>query len=260
MQQENLTGEKQKLQRTVREEASLINDAVLEKVGGHTERGPSWVNGKDAIREMKKAGFGSWKEVEWPGYYVKWVIQDAIQTGFLSGFEPKVEQKHYMAEGNHLWDVRTTDSESETTILTDCSRWDDLIAEFGGIGLIVFVVEYQKDTDGEFWEWQVKFGGGKSDYVEERIARGAPRRVRKTHFTIWNSFAFYFDRNLMDNCLKQGWMTEIGRNMRNADGSPRNPKYLFHWGDAPGDILLGVRPFSWDPDDVDRAFDGHSIL
>lgn len=122
------------------------------------------------------------------------------------------------------------------------------------------MVEYKKDHDGSFWKWHVKEGGGKSDYVKDRIARGAPPRVRKVEFTVWHSFSFYFDDKMMQRGLNEGWMTQIATNMRNADGTPRNPKYLFHLGEASPDILLGVRPFNWDPDDADRAFEGYPIL
>jgi len=243
-----------RLQRTLDEEARLINDEILLKIGGYTPRGGGWKDGKEAILEMRDAGFPPWKEVEWPGYYIKFIIQKAIQEGKLVGFESMAEQKHYLARGRYLWDLRATGEDVESFMLTDCARWDTLIGQYDGIGLIVFVCRYERDKDDKFRKWHMRTGGGESEFVRDRIARGVPPRQRKTGFGILNSFLFYFDRQLMTRGMHEGWLAQVATNMRNSDGSPRNPKYAFFISEAPSDILLGARNFNWDPKEYDEAF------
>lgn len=232
----------------------MINDAVLTTVGQGSPRGASWVEGKDAVREMKKAGFGSWREVEWPGYYVKYLLHDAISSGFIAGFTPEVEKKHYLARGSYLWDVRVVEEESTKLWWADRARIDELVRTHDGIGLVIFLTFYEKDRSGAFRKWHMKLGGGKSEYVSDRIARGAPPRTRKGRFSVTMSIAIFLSAADIQQGTKEGWLTEYAYNMRNQDGTLRNPKYMLHLDEMPIDKLVGIRNFNMEPKEFEEIY------
>ena len=242
------------MQRTKTNEASLINDAVLPKVGRWTLRGGTWVDGKAAVLEMKEADFGSWREIEWPGYYIKFAVQDAIQSGFLGGFRSIVDRKHYLAKGEYLWDARLMNVEYTEVMLADKARTDQLIQDNDGIGLVVFQAEVVKEYSGEFRAWHIELGGGKTQWIRDSIARGALPKVRKTEFMVTHSIAFHFDSSDFEQGLDEGWLTLYAHNMRNARGELRNPKYMLHLDHVPMDKLLGVRCFNSDPEEFEEFY------
>ena len=243
--------------RSQRAEASLICDAVMGVAGRHTPRGGGWIDGKDAIKEMNRANFGSWREAEWAGYYLKFIVHQAAVTNVISQFTPIVEAKHYLVKSNYLWDVRLMDEDLSSLILADKARTDELVRDHGGIGVVVFQAVYELDTTGAFKKWHENLGGGPSEYTMDRILRGAPPRIRKTGFMITNALALYLTAADIAEAIRNGWMTLVAQNMRNQDGSIRNPKYMLHLDQAPMDQrFLGVRNFNWDPDEFERVFAG----
>lgn len=238
----------------------MINDAVFNVAGGPSPRGGKWIDGKETVLEMKKAGFGSWREMEWGGYYIKFLIKNTIESGFLGGFQSIVDQKHYLAKGEYLWDARLMDADNSALILADQDRMEQLISDHEGLGIVIFQAVYEMDKTGKFKDWHQNEGGGVTQYVLDRIARGAPSRMRKSAFMITHSFSFYFTRHDIDQGINQGWLTTVAQDMRNADGTLRNPKYMLHLDQAPPDKLLGVRNFNWDKDEFDQAFAGLNPL
>jgi hypothetical protein len=235
-------------------EAAMINDAVMVKVGRHTPRGGTWIDGRHAVTEMKDAGFGSWKEVEWPGYYIRYAVVSDIESGGLAGFEVIKEQKHYMAKREFVWDTRVLDVDMVDLMLPDAARYDEIIREYGGIGIIIFFAEFNKDETGEFRNWHQKQGGGQTEYVRDRIARGAPSRTRKLEFMVTHSMALFLNADDMQQGQDEGWISYYAQNMRNARGELRNPKYMLHLDHSPIDKLICVRCFNADPKDFAEIF------
>lgn len=84
-----------------------------------------------------------------------------------------------------------------------------------GIGDAVF-----NDEDRSFQLWHDKLKGGLSKYEEERIARGAPSRLRKTKFILEEIRIIEVDKKL---CKNLGTFME---GFRNKDGSPRKAKVM----------------------------------
>lgn len=110
-----------------------------------------------------------------------------------------------------------------------------------GVGIVIFRAVYEMNKTGKFKDWHQKEEGG-------------PPRMRKSAFMITHSFSFYFTRHDIDQGINQGWLTTVAQDMRNADGTLRNPKYMLHLDQAPPDKLLGIRNFNWEKDEFDQAF------
>ncbi len=76
------------------------------------------------------------------------------------------------------------------------------------------------DEDRTFQKWHQELKGGQSQYVKDRIKRGAWSRLRKVSFDLQQvAFIKITDETL----IKCGSFQE---NFRNADGSPRRAKVL----------------------------------
>ena len=235
-------------------EAAMINDAVMLKVGQWTPRGGIIVDGRHAVLEMKEARFGSWREIEWPGYYVRYAVSSAIERGSLVGFSVIKEKKHYLAKREYLWDFRILNAELVDLMLPDAERYYELIAQNGGIGIAIFFAIYEMDITGEFRKWHQDLGGKKTEYVRDRIARGSPPRTRKTQFMVTHSLTIFLSLADIEEGLEEGWISLYAQNMRNAYGNLRNPKYMLHLDHMPFEKLVCTRCFNSDPDEFAEVF------
>ena len=76
-----------------------------------------------------------------------------------------------------------------------------------------------------------------SSYEIERIRRGARSRKRKCAFEIEQVEAIFFNgQEDLDRGVEEGWLTFFQEGMRNADGSPRRPKFELITNRAPESI------------------------
>ena len=235
-------------------EAAMINDAVMLRAGQWTPQGGTTVHGKQAVQEMKDAEFGSWREVEWPGYYIRYAVTSEIESGRLAGFSVLKERKHYLAKREYLWDFRILNAEFVDLMLPDAERYDELISQNNGIGIIVFFAIYEMDKTGEFRKWHQDLGGNKTEYVRDRIARGAPPRTRKVEFMVTHSLTIFLTAEDVKQGLDEGWISLYAQNMRNADGELRRPKYMLHLDHMPLSKLVCARCFNSDPDEFAEVF------
>ena len=235
-------------------EAAMINDVVMLRVGQWTPQGGTWVVGKHAVEEMKDADFGSWREVEWPGYYLRYAVTSDIESNKIAGFSVLKEKKHYLAKRDYLWDFRILNAEFVDLMLPDAERYDELIAQNDGIGIIVFFAIYEMDKTGKFRKWHQNLGGKKTEYVRNRIARGAPPRTRKVEFMVTHSLTIFLTTGDIKQGLNEGWISLYAQNMRNATGNLRKPKYMLHLDHMPSDKLVCARCFNSDPTEFADMF------
>ncbi|MHA1868470.1 MAG: hypothetical protein ACTSXD_10545 [Candidatus Heimdallarchaeaceae archaeon] len=82
------------------------------------------------------------------------------------------------------------------------------------------------DNTEEFKAWHDNLKGKISKYEIERKKRGAPSRRRKTKFYIKEFNFLWLNDNLLSQGQSNGWIRYFQKGMRNADGSPRRPKYM----------------------------------
>ena len=70
--------------------------------GGITQGPCPWVDGRDAILEMKENDFPGWKEVEWAGYHIKYLVQKACQEHLKGAIKPLSQVKRHLVKGEYL--------------------------------------------------------------------------------------------------------------------------------------------------------------
>ena len=183
-------------------------------------------DGKDAILEMKEAGFNQWRQMEWIGFYFEFLCNN-IFSG--DEFSDNVFRDEDIKYGNVKfdfffeipWDYKAhaMNTSSHSIVVNDEEAVADVVNKYGAIGIILSMgeVEYN-DKDRSFQKWHSKLKGGKSKYEEDRIKRGAWSRLRKTKFTLKQILFIKIDNNVLESSgsFQEGF--------RNADGSKRRSK------------------------------------
>lgn len=244
---------------TPKEEGLAIVDALFKEWGtGGFTRGPCpGVDGREAIKEMKEANFPGWREVEWAGFHVKFLVQNACRK-YLSGkVEPLEIGKRHLVKSAYLWDPRFCANEEKLVILGDVDEYRDLIRKEGngGIGILIIHTVAHDDLDGDFRRWHEEFKGGPSDYTIEREIEGRPPRVRKTRYMITMVSGYYFTLEDFERGVDEGWLRDnFQEGMRNWDGTPRKSKYLLSLYETPREYRLFVKNFNIDPNEFRVEF------
>ena len=203
---------------------------------------PKKVDGKAAILELKEADY-QWRQMEWIGWYFEHKLF-TILTQKIGGHKgPSFGNTTFDYQKNFVWDFKAHPCKNpkgkinDPMILNDAEAFDHCIQQYNGIGLIVVHGEAIFDSSGEFKAWHDELKGGHSSYEKERIQRGAPSRKRKCAFEIDHIEALFFgDQTILKKGVDDKWITFFQEGMRNADGSPRRPKYALWTTRTPGSI------------------------
>lgn len=179
-------------------------------------------DGKDAILEMKKLDFNHWKQMEWIGFYFQFLCEKYL-SDIIKIPGPKYGNVSFDGFKNIPWDFKAhaMNTSSHQIIINDSKATARAIKDHGSVGLILALgkVEYN-DEKRMFQKWHEKLKGGKSEYVKERIKRGAWSRLRKVSLNLQQiSFIKITD----DTLIKCG---SFQTNFRNSNGKPRKPKVL----------------------------------
>ncbi|RSD34182.1 MAG: hypothetical protein CI953_1035 [Methanohalophilus sp.] len=237
---------------TNKEEAELILDALCEEYGTRGIRdGPvPYVDGESAITEMKDDGFPGWKEVEWPGYHLKYLFQKVCQESLNGKVKPHNLGKRYLVKGDFLWDPRFNANENNQVILGGVDEYNEILKTYEGIGIFVVETLCNYDFTDEFREWHEDIKGGPSQYSKTREREGRPIRKRKTQYMIRKAKAYFFTPKDIQKGVTEGWIgDQFQKSMRNADGSSRTSKYLLKLSAIPSDYLLTIKNFNEDAEE-----------
>ncbi len=243
-----------------KEEATLIVDALFDEVGatgGHAAYGEvPGVDGRTALLEMKEAGFPGWGEVEWSGYYLKFIVQEACKNELSDQVEPlDLEHKRHFVKGNYVWDARLSAEDKNDVVLGDVDEYADIIESNGGIGVLVADAAVIKDDDGDFKRWQEELKGGVSEYEIRREVEGRPSQPRKQAFMIRKVFAYFFTLDILKKGVKDKWAKDTWqRTMRNSNEQARGGKYLIKIDAVPREHLLFVKNFNEDAAEFKKEF------
>jgi hypothetical protein len=180
------------------------------------------IDGKKAIVWMKENNIKGWKELEWPNYFLK----NFLYFSLKDHFQLIRDIKFLFLKANFAWDIQIHSTPAPSKIsLMDKKNLDTFIQKQNGYGLIVINIHPNYDLNGEFREWHIQYGGGKSKYIQKRETEGAFKRHQKTHIFLIDILAFFF---IDLKSFQQGygfWLEDWGDDLRNANNLDRNPKY-----------------------------------
>lgn len=180
---------------------------------------PAEWDGREAILELRRRDY-NWRQMEWMGFYFEILCRDKMAGVF------QIPGQRY---GNVAfdcfrsidWDMKASaiKTDRHVAILNDVAAVDASIAAHGRYGVIMALVDVDyNDDDRTFQKWHSELKGGVSKYEQDRIARNATSRYRKTCAVL---------RQILFLVIGGGNEEHLGMYAqgRNANGSPRNPKY-----------------------------------
>ncbi len=199
---------------------SARNDiAALQKM--LADMPPAW-DGREAILQLKERDY-NWRQMEWIGFYFELLCRDRLRPPFAvpGGRYGNVRFDFF---GSVNWDMKASaiKTDRHSAILNDIAATDASVAEFGAHGVVMALVDVDYNDDSRaFQKWHSRLKGGISDYEKQRIARNAFSRYRKTAAVL---------RQILFLTITEKNKKALGVHAqgRNADGSPRNPKYLIN--------------------------------
>lgn len=194
--------------------------SVFSKLKNHL---PEVWDGKEAILYMKEHGCSNWRQMEWPGWYFQFMCEKILSnTNLMEIPGPKYGNVEFDGFRVIPWDFKAHAIQSGDSVPTNGYYEVSMALEdFGQVGFIIANGYALYDDEREsFKKWHDSIKGRTSNYVIDRIDRGAPSRRRKTHFKLDNIMFIILSKDTLSECGSfQG-------GMRNANGVARNPKVL----------------------------------
>ena len=187
---------------------------------------PPQVEGRTAIVEMRDGGSRHWKQMEWIGFYVEYIVEARVRREVGAKQGPMRQNTRFDLQLTRVWDLKAHPVSVPTSPLNDQVAIRECIRDYGGVGFVILEVDAEYDESGEFKKWHDELKGDRSRYEDERVARGAPSRRRKVAFRPMLVTAIYLssESDIQDG-LAEGWLSEFQTGMRNSDGTPRRAKF-----------------------------------
>ena len=196
--------------------------AMAKKIESALRRVPKSWDGKQAILEMRDAGFPHWRQMEWIGFYFQFLCGRRLAS-IMQMPGPRYGNVEFDGLLKIPWDLKAhaMNTSSHQLIVNDSLAISRGIAEYGSVGLILAMGEVvYNDEERTFQEWHSVLKGSISEYEKDRIRRGAWSRLRKVSFALKQiSFIRITDETL----VKTG---SFQSKFRNSNGKPRRSKVL----------------------------------
>lgn len=195
-------------------EAELL---IRHLAGELAAAGPVW-EGRRMVELMAQAGFRHARQTEWPGWFFEYLSLDSLIAEFGGG-PHRVGSVEFDYRGSYTWDLKTHSSARAQVILNDQASIEEAIERFGGIGFIILHGEAGFEGEPEFWRWHNEFRKGRALTPEE--LQRTDSRALKTTFRPTHLEALWLDAGALESDA-----VRVFHQGRQADGSPRKPKYL----------------------------------
>ncbi len=195
-----------------------------------TQELPTTWDGQSTILYMKNNNCRNWRQMEWPGWYFQFMCETTLSKNhFFSIPGPSYGNVEFDGAKDIPWDFKahTINGSSANQVPTNgYQEIQQALKEYGSVGFIIASGNAVFDDDAQsFKKWHDALKGKTSAYEKERIARGAPSRRRKAAFKLKALHFVFLDETTLKYCASfQG-------GMRNADGTPRNPKVMLDLSD-----------------------------
>lgn len=204
---------------------------VLEPLAGRFRNLPLFWEGHSSIEKMKASNY-NWRQLEWPGFFFQLLCRELL-ADLMEIPGRRYETGDFDAFYLNDWDFKTHTSsvdgipkKSSEVILNDLETINQALLRYGKVHFLIASGDAKMDLDGSFKAWHNELKGSKSEYVKERIARGAPSRRLKTSFNVEKVEVFEI------NSATQGFMKVFSQG-RNSNGRPRPMKYSLSLDDFP---------------------------
>jgi len=205
--------------------------------------GPS-IDGKEAIIEMKNKKSRNWKQMEWMGFYLEEKTREILTETIGGGKGPLYGRTGMDYKLEYVWDIKVHSvrdargNNANECVLNDTEAIENALVEYGSVGFMIYLVNPEWDVKGEFKEWHDSQKGKMSDYVKERIERGAPSRMRKSAVEVVDLMIVSLSEEDVESGTKGGWLMGFQNGMRNSNGNPRRSKIKINVGRIPDKCII----------------------
>ena len=202
---------------------------------------PKFVDGKEAIMEMKNGGSRNWRQMEWIGFWFEFFVETQIQPTLGNTVGPTYGKTTFDLQLSNVWDLKAHPNHLKYLLLNDQQAVKTCIEEKGGVGFIVVdgLTEYD-DENETFKKWHDSLKGKQSAYVKSRIARNAPPRRRKVSFQPKSILGIWINSvDELNQGERDGWISGFQKDMRNSNGNPRRAKFKFDTTRIPAHNRVG---------------------
>jgi hypothetical protein len=197
---------------TLEQELEKISEVVMAKT-------PRYMDGVEAINEMKDAEFSQWRATEWQGFYFEFKVRPEL-INRLGGGPKKIGSTSFDYALNRTWDmkVHSTSTRHGKKSNMNCALNDaesmQKAASQGGFGLMILSGEPTYDWD--FTRWHKKF---RSNSDEE------PKKALKKSFESQRIDFFFIPTLLrLEEALEIGELA-LFKQGRQPTGEARKVKY-----------------------------------
>ena len=191
---------------------------------------PKYVDGKNAVIEMKNGGSRNWRQMEWIGFWFEFFFEKNLIPVLGGTRGPTFGTTQFDFKKKYVWDLKAHPSEAKSLILNDQNAIKNCVISEKGLGFIIIsgIAKYD-NSKSEFKKWHDDLKGGTSAYEKNRVARGASSRRRKISFEPENLHALWFDDvSDINSAVRDGWLKSFQTDMKNSNGQPRPAKFQFN--------------------------------
>ncbi len=208
-------------EQSTRAEAILIAQQLIAALPPH-------VDGREAIVEMRDSGSRHWRQMEWIGFYLEFLMETKVVPLLGLQVGPTFGNTTFDYALRHVWDLKTHSGSTLMAPMNDQQAVLECITRHGGVGFLIVEYDAEYDDDlGTFKAWHDQIKGKRSAYESQRIARGARSRPRKISFRPTGILAIYFaSLEDLQRGLAEKWLSNFQKGMKNSDGSPRRAKFM----------------------------------
>ncbi|MBU4030890.1 hypothetical protein KJ756_01905 [Patescibacteria group bacterium] len=206
----------------------MISTKLVKQLEKTLKQMPIVWDGREAILEMRDAGYSHWKQMEWVGFYFQFLCESKLSP-IVKIPGPKYGNVEFDGFSEIPWDFKAHPRKNAkgkintSVIINDRQAIVEAIKQHSSVGLILAIGDAEfNDENRNFQIWHKKLKGKMSDYEKKRILRKAPSRLRKTSFKLKEVVLILIDKKVIKklNSFQEGF--------RNSDGSPRHAKILLN--------------------------------
>lgn len=177
---------------------------------------PEW-DAKECILEMKEKKCPHWKKTEWVGFYLEFITEMMHIPGVAQFKIIEGNTSFNGIAGKNVIDYKTSSS-NEGIPLNDMDATNEIVKKYKELVYIIVKGGKKTEKNRELDKWRKKLTG-KSKYVLEGEKMGRKHRKLKTKFFPKQILYISINKKNIKNL-------KIFNQGRNADGSPRKPKYI----------------------------------
>lgn len=179
---------------------------------------------------MRDEGSPNWRQMEWIGFWFEHFVDDVFLTKSTGLTGPRFGTTQFDMMLSEPWDLKAHPDEIRQVILNEKTAVDACIDQFGAVNYLLIAGKTSYDDENQsFKRWHDQLKGGMSQYEQNRVAEGRRSRRRKTSFSPTHLLAIRLDRSSLVGAIRSNSIGFFQAGMRNANGKPRNAKYLLRF-------------------------------